>query len=409
MSKRDEEALTALRGLAARHGLDLGEARVRRTSSRFCFGVEHGDYNGTELFGVGTDRFLWLAARPNPSGRVRLVSSSFEDEGVVDLDPLHLPDVCALRGWARYAAGALHVLAAEGQPVSQGVDIAIHSDIPGGGMSRSASLCVNLVMTLSEVNGCTAARDQRTVRLAQAIENVHVGSPCGSLDQTMIVFARAGHGTHVDPSTGAIEHVPLGDGAAEFRLLALDTGTVRPGLEHSTYSVRRAECEELLALARDAGFAIDSLADVRTEPMFEAIRERFQPSRPELVDRLRYLFEAQGRFQELLSCWRRGDVPGIGAVFRADGFGLRDLYRISGPELESMCDIVRRIPGVYGERMLGGGDKGASGAIVALDAVAAVRAAVARAFPLRHPELADDYAVHELSIVDGVAVLDAVP
>jgi hypothetical protein len=27
--------------------------QVRRSSSRFCLGVEHGDYNGTELFGVG--------------------------------------------------------------------------------------------------------------------------------------------------------------------------------------------------------------------------------------------------------------------------------------------------------------------------------------------------------------------
>ena len=39
-----------------------------------------------------------------------------------------------------------------------------------------------------------------------------------------------------------------------------------------------------------------------------------------------------------------------------------------------MCDIVRTVPGVYGERMLGGGDKGASGALVAADSVDAVRA-----------------------------------
>eukprot|EP00971_Amphidinium_carterae_P173216 3434282-Amphidinium_carterae.1 len=37
---------------------------------RFCLGVEHGDYNGTELFGVGTDRFIWLAYKPNSSGQV---------------------------------------------------------------------------------------------------------------------------------------------------------------------------------------------------------------------------------------------------------------------------------------------------------------------------------------------------
>ena len=44
---------------AKQHGLDIAGGTIRRTSSRFCLGVEHGDYNGTELFGVGTDRFIW--------------------------------------------------------------------------------------------------------------------------------------------------------------------------------------------------------------------------------------------------------------------------------------------------------------------------------------------------------------
>lgn len=38
----------------------------------------------------------------------------------------------------------------------------------------------------------------------------------------------------------------------------------------------------------------------------------------------------------------------VGRVFRDDGLGLRDEYDISGPELESMCDIVRTVPGCLG-------------------------------------------------------------
>ena len=58
------QAASILKGLAAKHGLDIAGGKIRRTSSRFCLGVEHGDYNGTELFGVGTDRFIWLACEP---------------------------------------------------------------------------------------------------------------------------------------------------------------------------------------------------------------------------------------------------------------------------------------------------------------------------------------------------------
>ena len=58
----DRTAREHLQRLAAQFDLDVGGGKLRRTSSRFCLGVEHGDYNGTELFGVGTDRFAELLA-----------------------------------------------------------------------------------------------------------------------------------------------------------------------------------------------------------------------------------------------------------------------------------------------------------------------------------------------------------
>ena len=70
-----------------------------------------------------------------------------------------------------------------------------------------------------------------------------------------------------------------------------------------------------------------------------------------------------------------------------------------------MCDVVRTVPGVLGERMLGGGDKGASGALVLAEAAAAVEAAVAAGYPASRPDYADNYAVHTVSICDGITVL----
>ena len=54
----DPTALQHLQTLAQQHALDIAGAKICRTSSRFCLGVEHGDYNGTNLFGVGTDRYI---------------------------------------------------------------------------------------------------------------------------------------------------------------------------------------------------------------------------------------------------------------------------------------------------------------------------------------------------------------
>jgi galactokinase len=71
-----------------------------------------------------------------------------------------------------------------------------------------------------------------------------------------------------------------------------------------------------------------------------------------------------------------------------------------------MCDIVRTVPGVLGERMLGGGDKGASGALVRAESVDAVRAAVDTAYPRSCPAFAKKYAVHVCKVVDGVKVFE---
>lgn len=401
----DDQARRTLVQLAATTGLAVAGGTLRRTSSRFCFGVEHGDYNGTELFGVGTDRFIWLAFRPNDTGRVRFASSKFIADGIIDFRLGDGPPPGSIRdSWARFPLGVDHVLRRAGYRLTGGFDAVDFGNIPGGGMSRSASLTINLILAFLDASGIPAPDGMRLVDLAQAVENDYIGSPCGKLDQLMIYFAKADHGTHYNPATGAVRHLPLGAGADDFRLVSLDTGTVRPGLEKSTYKVRRAECEELVALAAPE-FGIRQLADVRAAALRDRLGARFGPTHPHLLARLRYLYAAQERFAAMLRAWRAGDIAAVGQIFRQDGLGLRDDYRISGPELETMCDIARTVPGVLGERMLGGGDKGAAGAIVRPDSVEALRAAVGLAYPRSHPEFADRWAVHECRMVDGVADL----
>ena len=399
---QDDSIRKKLAALAKQRGLNVAGGKIRRTSSRFCFGVEHGDYNGTELFGVGTDRFIWLAYRPNDTGRIRLFSDNFHGDGVIDFQPGQIPPPCSAGNahtWARFTYGVDFVLRRAGRPVTRGFDAVLHGNIPGGGMSRSASLTLNLILTFLEVNGLPIKDQMEIIDLAQAVENDYIGSPCGKLDQIMIYFAKAGMGTHYNPKTRTISYVPLGKGTIDFRIVSLDTGTVRPGLEKSTYKTRRAECDELAKLA-----GLTCLADVRDETLYRRIAGRF----PTLAPRLTYIYHAQQRFYKMLEAWKAGNVEDVGQIFRQDGIGLRDDYRISGPELETMCDIARSVSGVLGERMLGGGDKGAAGALVRADTVVELRNAVQTAYPRSHPQYADKFAVHVCSIVDGVAVLPGV-
>lgn len=403
MDAVDKDMTAKLLAAAQGAGIVFRSARLRRSSSRFCLGVEHGDYNGTELFGVGTDRFIWAAYQNQTEPRMRLLSLNYPDTGVVEFDLSNIPEPRSLESadaWARFPLGVVYILRKYGYDLRRGMDVVLFGNIPGGGMSRSASLTLNLMLSLLHVNGIMIGDLFRIVEMAQAVETEYIGSPCGQLDQIMILFAKKGLGTHFRPQVRSIEYVPLGQ-AEDFRLVSLDTGTMRPGLEKSTYRIRRAECEELLAMLRPT-YGLRALADVNDRDMYDRIMEEHGLRYPALLSRLRYIFFAQQRFYDMLRFWRNGDIRSVGRLFRADGIGLRDDYRISGPELESMCDIARTVPGVYGERMLGGGDKGAAGAIVEASAVSDLALAVDTAYPRSHPALQDLYALQTLQMVDGI-------
>ena len=121
----DKDVIEKLVALAAEKQFDITGGKVRRTSSRFCLGVEHGDYNGTELFGVGTGRFIWMGYKPNDTGRVRLIDVNFQQDGIVEFDAGKAPgpekaDVA--NSWARFPFGADYILQREGYALTKGMD-----------------------------------------------------------------------------------------------------------------------------------------------------------------------------------------------------------------------------------------------------------------------------------------------
>jgi galactokinase len=405
----EDSIIARFNQISKKSGIDIKGAKVRRTSSRFCLGVEHGDYNGTELFGVGTDRFIWFAYKPNKNNRVRLFSENFPQDGVIEYQIGNVPPPKSSQianNWARFPYGVDYILRKRGFNLKTGIDGIIYGNIPGGGMSRSASLTLNLLLSFLDVNRIKIDDPFEIVNIAQAVENEYIGSPCGQLDQIMILFAKEGMGTHFNPKKQSIDYVSLGKGGEELRLAVLDTGTDRPGLDKSTYKIRRAECEAFVELIKNAGFKITCLADVKEEKIYQQIFDKFLKSHPDYCDRLKYIYKAQKRFYQMMEAWKAGDIKTVGSIFRDDGIGLRDEYKISGPELETMCDIARTIPGVLGERMLGGGDKGAAGAIVLAEGVDKLKKAVAAQYPKMYPQFADKYAVHVCKIVNGVEIFE---
>lgn len=404
----EKSALKLIAEAAREKKIDLNGSRLIRTSSRACLGVEHGDYNGTDLFGFATDRYIWGAYNPTKDGSVRLYSVNFQEEGIVDfnlkenLDPNTFKET-----WARFPVAVVKVLKEHGYELDKGAQGVILGNIPGGGMSRSASLTINLILTLLKSNGYDETDPMDIVNMAVEAEH-SFGSMCGNLDQIMIMFGKEGMGTHYNPKTGQIKYIRFGGDPDSWRFVVMDTGTERPGLDKARYVIRKKECEELVKSINGSGNygRIEKLADIKDSNIFGRIMADGAFNKLQLM-RLNYIFNAQERFYTMLDAWEKGDINTVGDVFNKDGIELHSLYDISGPELEDMCSIARNVPGVLGARMLGGGDKGAAGAIIVKDAVPNLKAAIDAQFPVKYGGLKNKYAVHVVKNTQGVTVYDA--
>ena len=157
MDPEEQKALSELSTLAKKHGFWDAEAElpkdvvVCRTSSRFCLGVEHGDYNGTELFGVGTNRFIWMAFRPAQTKRIRLLSYNFPNDGIVEFDvgstsALMTAEERAAASWRQFPLGVDYVLTKHGFALSRGFDAVIYGNIPGRYSLQVVTCCFSLLL-----------------------------------------------------------------------------------------------------------------------------------------------------------------------------------------------------------------------------------------------------------------------
>ena len=401
----ESNACVQLRAAMEQCGIDVGGGSHWRISSRLCLSVEHGDYNGTDLFGVGIDRFLHVAARPNDSGRIRVFSANAPTAGIVAFDactPPEAPRATGADDWSAFPIGAAHVLRDHGFGLASGLDAIVWSEIPGGGMSRSAALSIGLLLAFANDPDALLTDRMRLARLAQRVENEHTGSPCGILDPLMICHARRNEAVLWHNGSDAPETVAWGGPPDALCMLALDTGRSRKGLQNATYPQRVRECAQILATAQPH-VGGESLADLVRDNRYERAMAALADSPPQLLARLRYLRGAVLRLPRMIDAFANGDARELGACMRLDGISLRDDYCISGPELEAMCEIVRAQDGAFGERMLGGGDCGTSGAIVDAAHADAILAAVHEEYPRRCPEFAASFATFRCATADGIA------
>jgi galactokinase len=182
---------------------------------------------------------------------------------------------------------------------------------PGSGLSSSTALEVAVAMALTD--GVKPAPE-----LLQRAEQIATGVPCGVMDQTAILHARAGYALLLDCSTGDYEHVRIPDTIA---FVVIDSGTRRE-LSDGRYAIRRAELEDGHAGRR---------AHVLTE---------------------------QARVSAAAGALRAGDGPALGSLISASHASLRDDYEVSSEALDEAVVRAELHGSCFGARLVGAGFAG---------------------------------------------------
>ncbi len=321
---------------------------------------EHIDYCGGCVLPMpiqfGTEVAIAIGGTP----RVRAASLDVADpvEFEADVSP-SLP-----RGhWGRFVVGAMTGMA--GLIDGRGVDILVSGDIPGSGLSSSASLSVALLAGLGATLGARMTPLQ-LAKAAQRIEHEFVGVECGLMDQAVIAMGVADAALLFDCRSEVARPVALPADGPE--VLVIDSGK-RRALAHSAYNER---LEETGRAARVFGIGRAALAGVSLD------RAILQELDPVAARRLRHVVSEQHRVETFVSALGARDWSTLGRLFRDSHVSLAEDFEVSCTELDSLVDLLNAHPDCLGARMTGAGFGGSVVALIERGRTALVRDAVGR-------------------------------
>jgi galactokinase len=303
----------------------------------------HTDYNEGFVLALAVDRGTTVTGQVRDDQIVKIHSRELDQTQEILLDNLNAEQVST---WSRYPLGVIDQFQRNGLPVG-GLEAEISGDLPiGVGLSSSASLEIAMALFLIEAFGAKLG-PLPLARLAQMAEHHFVGVRCGLLDQITSLMSTAGHATFIDCRTFEIKHVPL-DG--KVSVIIADSG-VKHALLSGTYNERRADCE---AVAQALG--VKALRDVSVS----MLKSHQNSLSGRAYHRALHVVGENERVIEGSELLRRGDIARFGQLMFESHESSRHNFENSCPELDQLVEAARRIPGVYGARLSGGGFGGAT-------------------------------------------------
>lgn len=326
---------------------------------------EHTDYNGGYVFPAALTLASTVIARPRKDRLVRLIATDLgiRVEGSLDM----LEEYKALK-WGNYQLGVADELQKAGYELT-GCDLLYHDTVPlGAGLSSSAAIevatAIALVSLGNSANGLKQPLDMvKMALISQKAENNYIGVNCGIMDQFASAMGKANHAIFLNCRDLSFMHVPLN--LHGYRIVIVNTNKKR-GLADSKYNERRSQCEQAYDILKR--FIPDAAC------LGEISQEQFNRFKDEIRDevvrnRAEHVIAEDDRVLKSMEALKNDNLELFGKYMIQSHDSLRDLYEVTGVELDALVEEALKIEGVAGSRMTGAGFGGCTVSIVREEAV----------------------------------------
>lgn len=348
------------------YGGSEDDVRIFMSPGRVNLIGEHTDYCGGFVFPAAITMGTYIAARKTDDKIIKMRATDLPD--YVEADATRINDYKHL-SWGNYQLGVAAELEKRGYEIV-GCELLYDDTIPhGGGLSSSAAIEVATAITFAtfsnELKGITEPLDMIEMALCgQGAENNYCGVNCGIMDQFASAMGKKDHVIFLDcKKLEDYKLVPLKmDG---YKIVISNTNKKR-SLADSKYNERRAETEEGFAELHEALPSATCLGDISLEE-FEANKHLIK--RDIVRQRVTHVIEEDDRVLKSIEALKNGDILEFGRLINASGDSLRDLYEVTGKELDTLVSEARKVDGTIGSRMTGAGFGGCTMSIVREDAV----------------------------------------
>ncbi len=314
---------------------------------------EHIDYNGGKVMPCAISLGTYMAVAKNTDQRLRCECLHFPETA-----ELHLQSSYSRTGneWFNYPLGAIHQLLQDGHAIS-GLDMLFYGDLPiGAGLSSSASIEVLTAFAISELFQLHIFNTDIAL-LGRKVENEFIGLNSGIMDQFAVAMGRQDNAILLNCDTLEYEYLPFETG--DYVLAIINSNKQRK-LAESKYNERFAECGAVLRILKKE-VPVNNLCDIDMST-FELYRHLVKD--PVLEKRALHVISENERVKQARETLQAGDLKKFGELMYASHASLRDLYEVSGNELDTIVEFCQTFNDCIGARMTGAGFGGCAIALV---------------------------------------------